>query len=148
MNIKALSVPRSASLPGRLRLAAAIAAACGVVLAVYLTLRPSGAFGTVPWIPGTLARWADEYGRFRNFPAYALLAWPCLGLFHGFAARAKVTVALALLAGGLEFGQLFVVTRWVEYQDVVWSWAGVLATWFVFERAAARRRKTDGSVSN
>lgn len=114
--------------------------AAGVLMAIYLTLRPSSVLGTIPWFPAAVARWGDEYGRFRNFPAYALLALPCLIPCRRLTARAWTAAALAVLGGGLECAQWFIDTRWFEYQDIAWSWAGVLAAWAAVETVLTLRR--------
>jgi hypothetical protein len=33
----------------------------------------------------------------------------------------------------VEAAQYFIPTRWCEWEDVAWSWAGLAATWLVAE---------------
>jgi hypothetical protein len=87
----------------------------------------------VPWLPAGVARWADSYGRFRNFPAYATLALPFMLGSNGRRARARAFRWLALFGAAVEAAQYFIPTRWCEWQDVAWSWAGLAATWLATE---------------
>jgi glycosyltransferase involved in cell wall biosynthesis len=114
-------------------LIALLAAAGGVIVGTYLTLRTSSDFDDLTWIPHPIIKWCGEYGRFRNFPAYALLALPFLALFRERVSRGRMIAALAVLAAALEFGQLFIQTRWFEWEDIAWSWAGLLASWSIVE---------------
>lgn len=112
---------------------AAGAAAGGTLLAVYLTLRPTGAIATIPWFPDALAAWADAHGRFRNGPAYALLTLPCLLVCLTAASRRTAVALLALIAALLEVTQLLIASRHFEAMDIAWSWVGIAATWAAVE---------------
>ncbi len=105
----------------------------GVICGLYLTLKPSSMLSEVPWLPGGIARWADSYGRFRNFPAYATLALPFMLVCNGRRARARAIRWLALFGAAVEAAQYFLPTRWCEWQDVAWSWAGLATTWIATE---------------
>jgi hypothetical protein len=115
------------------RLACWVAGAIGIACGTYLTLKKSSMLQEVWWLPGGVARWADEYGRFRNFPAYAVLALPFMIAANGRRARFNAFRWLALFGAVVEALQYFIPTRWCEWQDVAWSWAGLLATWIVVE---------------
>jgi VanZ family protein len=41
--------------------------------------------------------------------------------------------ALGLLGTALEYGQLFIPTRWFEWQDIALSLAGLATTWVAVE---------------
>lgn len=117
----------------------------GAVCAVYLTLRRSSNLRTVWWIPYPVARWADYHGRMRNLVAYALLAAPILLLNRDRSRQLKWLAALGLFGTALEYGQLFIPTRWFEWQDIALTLAGLLTAWLVVEGARwglARRRRT------
>ena len=115
------------------RLGCWLAAALGIGCCLYMTLRPSSNLVEIGWLPRGVARWADSYGRFRNFPAYAALAAPFVFVCNGRRARAKAMAWLALLGAVVEGLQYFIPTRWCEWQDVAWSWAGLAATWLAAE---------------
>jgi len=118
-----------------------LALAFGVCSAVYLTLRPSSDLRTVWWIPYPVALWADYHGRTRNLAAYAILAMPVLILIRDRRAQLKWLAALGLLGTALEYGQLFIPTRWFEWQDIALSLAGLACSWLVAEglRLGSRR---------
>jgi hypothetical protein len=121
------------------------ALAFGIGCAAYLTLRRSGDLRTVGWIPYPIARWADYHGRARNLFAYGILALPVMVLFRDHSLQAKWLAALGVLGTALEYGQLFIPTRWFEWQDIALSLAGLASTWVAVEgyrwcsRALARR---------
>ena len=117
------------------RAACWLAGAIGIACGLYLTLKPSSMLTEVWWLPKGLAHWADNYGRFRNFPAYATLAVPFVLVCNGRRARAKAMAWLALFGAAVEGLQYWIPTRWCEWQDVAWSWAGLAATWIVAEVA-------------
>jgi len=110
-----------------------VIALIGTAAALDLTLRSSGYMKPVSWIPRSVAYWADSHGQLRNLPAFFLFALPFLALARRKRHRAFVTIALGVFATVLEFAQLFLPNRWVEWEDVVWSWVGVIAAWLVFE---------------
>ena len=110
----------------------------GIACAVYLTDRPSSDLETIGWLPGRLhaiARWADYHGRFRNVPAYALLALPLLAVLRRARARGKGILALAVFAMAMEYTQLLIPTRFFEWQDIAESWLGLAAAWLSVEGA-------------
>ena len=107
--------------------------AFGIASAIYLTLRRSGDLRTVNWIPYPVALWADYHGRSRNLVAYAILALPVLVLFDNRRMQLRWLAALGLLGTALEYGQLFIPTRWFEWQDIALSLAGLATTWVAVE---------------
>ncbi len=125
-------------LPMKIALGAAVA---GCVCAIYLTLRRSGELTTVGWMPPAVGRWCDRYGRFRNMPAYFLLACPFLVFVRTPAARVRLMIWLGLFGAALELAQYFVPTRYVEWQDIAWSWVGLAIAWAVFEGVEYIRRR-------
>jgi hypothetical protein len=110
-----------------------LAGAVGIACGLYMTLRPSSVLSEIPWLPGGVASWADSYGRFRNFPAYAILAIPFMIVCNGRRARFRAFRLLALFGASVEAAQYFIPTRWCEWEDVAWSWAGLVATWLIVE---------------
>jgi len=125
-----------------------LALAFGVASAVYLTWRTSSDLRTVPWIPYPVARWADYHGRTRNLAAYAILALPVLVLFRDRRAQARWMAALALFATALEYGQLFIPTRWFEWQDIALSLVGLALAWALVEgfRLGMRSLSVEGNA--
>lgn len=124
----------------KMQLFAAILAVCGIAAALDLALRQSGILQLVEWLPEPIARWADAHGRFRNFPAFSLLALPFLCFARRTWTRAIITAALAVFATLLELAQYFRPQRWVEWQDIAWSCAGLAVAWLIFEGGAALLR--------
>jgi hypothetical protein len=110
-----------------------LAGVVGVGLAIFLSVRSSPAMMTVAWLPKWVGHWLDQYGRFRNFPAFAMLAIPFLIITPKFLQRACIIVLLAMLVDSLELVQLFIPTRYAEGWDIFWGWAGLLAAWGIFE---------------
>lgn len=128
--------PAWPALPERAwRLLALAALGLGGACAAYLSLRSTGRLATVPWLPRWAVDWADEHGRLRNLPAYALLTVPVMLLDARSRVRAWGALAAGLFGTGLEFAEVFVPARMVEWQDIAWTWAGVGAAWLVFEGA-------------
>jgi hypothetical protein len=115
------------------RLSCWVAGFIGIGCGIYMTLRPSSVLSEIPWLPTGLARWADSYGRFRNFPAYAALAVPFMFVCNGRRPRAKAIAWLAVFGAVVEGLQYWLPTRWCEWQDVAWSWVGLAATWLATE---------------
>lgn len=118
----------------------------GCLCAIYLSWRSTGRLTTVPWMPETVGRWADEHGRFRNLPAYFLLSLPFLLAAPTLGLRARTSLALAGFGAVLELAEYFVPIRMVEWQDIAWSWAGVAGAWGAIEvgawlRSVRRARK-------
>jgi hypothetical protein len=119
-----------------LRIGCVAAIIFGVVSAIYLTDRSSSDLETIEWLPRYLhgvARWADYHGRFRNVPAYAVLALPALILLRRPGARGRAVLILAVFATVMEYTQLFIPTRYFEWQDIAESWLGLVAAWFLVE---------------
>lgn len=110
-----------------------LAGIVGIACGLYMTLRPSSMLSEISWLPEGIARWADSYGRFRNFPAYATLAIPFMIVCNGRRARFRALKWLALFGAAVEAAQYFIPTRWCEWEDVAWSWAGLVATWLIAE---------------
>src|ERR1019366_6491362 len=80
-----------------------------------------------------IIRWADDHGRLRNVPAYALLAMPVMVLCRTRKSRAIAIIFLAVFGAILEGLQTFIPTRFCEWQDVALSWVGLLITWGLAE---------------
>ena len=127
------SRPRRARLIELAHAGCKIAIVCGICLGAYLCLRPSGALQTVSWLPDFVAKWADQHGRLRNLPAFALLTAPILIVSNGRSARLKAVVGVAAFSASLECAQYFIPTRMFEWQDIFWSWIGVVLAWSAFE---------------
>lgn len=127
-------------------LAAGAVAGCGC--AVFLSLRPTGALSSLPWMPDAIGHWADVHGRIRNLPAYFLLAWPFLLLASPDAGRRAVAaVMVGVLGTLLEFAERLVPSRWFEWRDILWSWAGVIAAWLVYETVRIARERVRREAS-
>lgn len=105
----------------------------GCACAIYLCWRPTGQISTVPWIPTGVAEWADRHGRFRNLPAYFLLACPFLVVCGSRRARMWAVLALGVFGTLLELAERFVPGRMLEWQDVAYTWAGVGTAWLCYE---------------
>lgn len=130
-----------------LRAGCIVATIFGVASAIYLTDRRSSDIETIRWLPNSLhniAHWADYHGRFRNVPAYALLALPTLILLRTRASRARGILILALFAMVMEYTQLFIPTRFFEWQDITESWVGLVATWSLVEAAHSTLKRLIG----
>jgi hypothetical protein len=110
-----------------------IAGGIGIACGLYMTLRPSSMLSEIPWLPHNIAVWADNYGRFRNFPAYAVLAMPFMIIANGRRARLRALMWLGIFGAAVEAAQYLIPTRWCEWQDVAWSWMGLVATWLLAE---------------
>lgn len=117
----------------------------GLVLVTFLSLRASPATSTVRWLPRFITHWADRHGQFCNFPAYAGLTVPFVLLARNRRQRLLAAAGLCLLGATLETCQRWIPTRFFDWYDILWSCAGVLATWGVSEvlvsAAAALRQK-------
>ena len=117
------------------RLALAFVGIIGVACALYLTFRADSDLHSVPYMPRALGDWLERNGRFRNFPAYAMLAVPYLLLFRTLRRRALAMLLLAIFGSALEALQYFLPSRWCEWQDAALSVAGVAAAWVAFALA-------------
>ena len=120
----------------------------GIVLAAATcALAPSPDMKSLAWLPRFLARWADAEPTFRNFPAFAALAFVAT-LFFFLLAR-SVTAGLAfysmflvsLFSVMLEFVQLKLPSRSFDPLDIAWSitgsFAGSSAGFFLCQLLAA-----------
>lgn len=58
---------------------------------------------------------------------------PFLVLLPAFLWRAGAFVGVGLFGTLLEFLQHFLPGRWMEWQDVFWTWAGAMVAWAAFE---------------
>ncbi len=137
--VKLRLILRFVSRRGWLEKGMLLAGAVGVGLGVYLSVRPSPALTTVWWLPHFVSQWADHHGILRNFPAYAMLAVPFLILARGISQRAVAVACLAVFATLMEIIQLWIPTRFADGRDIVWSWAGLLLAWGIFEAVAKLR---------
>jgi hypothetical protein len=129
-----------------------LALVVGAGCAVYLTLRGSSNLRTVSWIPYPIALWADYHGRTRNLVAYALLGVPVLVRFREHKKQLQWLLALGILGTLLEYGQLWIPSRWFEWQDIALSLAGLAAAWIIGEgirlalRKIRRRNASSGAT--
>ena len=122
--------------PAAARLWAVATIAAGLIgcaCAVYLSLRGTGRLSTVPWMPHGIGQWADDHGRFRNLPAYFLLACPFLLMARHRRSRFRTMLAIGGFGTVLELAEYFVPVRMVEWQDIAWTWAGAAAAWALVE---------------
>ena len=111
----------------------AVVGITGVGLAVYLSVKSSPRMTAVDWLPQWITRWADQHGRFRNFPAFGLVALPFLLPMPSRASRIKVAISLALLIATLELIQNWIPARSPDLWDVFWAWLGLLASLMLVE---------------
>lgn len=58
-----------------LKLTTLLCALLMVAAIAWASLSGSPFMQSIPWIPGSIARWADQNPNFRNFPAFGLLAF-------------------------------------------------------------------------
>jgi hypothetical protein len=117
-----------------------LAGMIGVMMGIYLSVRPSPALATVWWLPHFISLWADHHGVLRNFPAYAMLAFPFLMMTPGVLQRACAVAFLAVFAALMEIIQLWIPTRFADMRDILWSWIGLLAAWGLFEAVIKSKR--------
>jgi hypothetical protein len=107
------------------------------LLVCYLSLKPLPATVSVPWFPGSLARWFDRHDHWRNVIGFGALA------FAGFKAIARyeamVAITCCLLVELLELGQLWLPRRSCDWADIACGWLGILSAWLV-TRVGNRRR--------
>jgi hypothetical protein len=105
----------------------------GIGSAAYLTCKRNSNLRTEWWIPYPIAVWADYHGRARNLVAYAVLALPVMALFRDHRKQFAWLAFLGLLGSALEYCQLFIPTRWFEWQDIALSLAGLAMCWIAVE---------------
>jgi hypothetical protein len=113
----------------RLREACWPVACAGLAMGGYLTLRPSGQMANMWWLPTVIGQWCDQHGQLRNVPAFFLLVIPFLIALRRFPQRFVAMLALGFLAAFVEAMQLVLPGRHSEWEDVVFSWAGLLIAW-------------------
>ena len=106
----------------------------GIVLAAAAcALAPSPAMKSLSWLPRCVARWADAEPTFRNFPAFAVLAFVDT-LFFFLSARSASGAAafyamflVSLFSLTLEMIQLKLPGRFFDPLDIAWSITGSFA---------------------
>lgn len=89
---------------------------------------------SIPWIPDSIGRWADENPNFRNFPAFGFLAFALFTaalLLRGrnialIRTALFCTLITILLATLLELLQLALPNRSADWGDILWSALGAL----------------------
>lgn len=116
----------------------------GVGLGLYLSLKASSRMSDVQWLPAGITRWADAHGRFRNFPAFGLIALPLLLLPSSRRRRCLLAAALVGMVALLEVFQNWIPARSPDVWDVVWASLGVSAALVLAECLAwglTQRRK-------
>jgi VanZ family protein len=116
------------------------------VIVVIAALRSSPKMVTWPLLPEWAGRWADGHPDGRHLAGYAGLSFAVGGLvcshrrLRYWGRAALMLFALALI---LELGQLFLPSRFANWQDVAWSWAGVViglaASWITIAVISWRR---------
>jgi hypothetical protein len=118
-----------------------------VLVAATCALAPSPDMKSLAWLPRFLARWADAEPTFRNFPAFAALAFIATLFF--FRLARSVTAGLAfysmflvsLFSVMLEVVQLKLPSRSFDPLDIAWSitgsFAGSSAGFFLCQLLAA-----------
>lgn len=94
-------------------------------LVAFFALRPSSNPADLPWLPQWLGWGGDQADVWRNFGAYLLLTLAALVALPE--QKLPVLVVLVLLVPGLEALQGFLPDRWLEWSDILWGWAGVVA---------------------
>jgi hypothetical protein len=110
-----------------------IALSFGIASATYLTCKRDSNLRTEWWIPYPVAAWADYHGRVRNLYAYAILGMPVMALFRDYRRQLTWLALLGIIGTALEYCQLFIPTRWFEWQDIALSLAGLALCWVVVE---------------
>ncbi len=91
----------------------------------YFALRSSPNLSEIGWLPETVTHWADRHGVLRNLPAFGLLYLVGLVTF-GIGRAWWVCGLVCLVAVVLESGQLLIASRTFDWDDIFFSWAGVL----------------------
>jgi hypothetical protein len=117
-----------------LKLAAFATVALALGAVVWCAAAPCPALARIPWMPDWLGKWADAHPTFRNFPAFAVLAF-VFCVFGAVFFRRIPPVVLASLSGlassfvavGLECFQLTLPGRFFDSADILWSLAGAFA---------------------
>jgi VanZ family protein len=106
----------------------------GIVLAAAAcALAPSPDMKSLAWLPRFVARWADAEPTFRNFPAFAALAFVAT-LFFFLSARSVTADSafyamflVSLFSITLELVQLKLPGRFFDPLDIAWSITGSFA---------------------
>ncbi len=106
----------------------------GIVLAAAAcALAPSPDMKSLTWLPRFVARWADAEPTFRNFPAFAALAFVATLFFSLWARSASGAAAfyamflVSLFSLALEIIQLKLPGRFFDPLDIAWSITGSFA---------------------
>ena len=94
---------------------------------------------SIPWIPGSIAHWADQNPNFRNFPAFGLLAFTLFTaalLIRGkniplIRTALFCTLITILLAALFELLQLVLPNRSADWRDILWATLVALTTTLV-----------------
>jgi VanZ family protein len=106
----------------------------GIVLAAAAcALAPSPDMKSLTWLPRFVARWADAEPTFRNFPAFAALAFVAT-LFFFLSARSVTADSafyamflVSIFSITLELVQLKLPGRFFDPLDIAWSITGSFA---------------------
>jgi len=106
----------------------------GIVLAAAAcALAPSPDMKSLAWLPRFVARWADAEPTFRNFPAFAALAFVAT-LFFFLSARSVTADSafyamflVSIFSITLELVQLKLPGRFFDPLDIAWSITGSFA---------------------
>lgn len=122
-----------------------VAAVLASALCIYAGLRSSPYLQELPFVPEWAGRWLDAHGNTRHF-----LGWAFVTFLVGWAflrrKAPKLWPTLLFAVGGLatllEVAQAFLPQRHADWQDVVWSWAGVAFGAGVFEPIRRKRGRS------
>jgi VanZ family protein len=122
-----------------LKLTSLLIALLMITAIAWASLSGSPFMQSIPWIPDSIARWADQNPNFRNFPAFGLLAFTLF--IAALLIRGKniplirtalfcilITILLATL---LELLQLALPSRSADWRDILWATLGALTATLV-----------------
>ena len=104
-----------------------------VLVAGACALAPSPDMKSLSWMPRFVARWADAEPTFRNFPAFAMLAFAATLFFFLWARSVSAASAfyamfsVSLFSIALEVVQLKLPGRFFDPLDMAWSITGAFA---------------------
>lgn len=104
-----------------------------VLAAAACALAPSPDMKSLAWMPRSVARWADAEPTFRNFPAFAVLAFVVTLFLYSWARSVSGAAAfyamflVSLFSLVLEMIQLKLPDRFFDPLDIAWSITGSFA---------------------
>lgn len=105
----------------------AAALAIGGLLCLYLAWRPSPILAEVSFIPYEFARWADAQFNLRTALPFVGLGFVSALFAYGNWCRLRlILIGLFAFSILLEVGQLFILTRSPNFEDVFFGCAGAV----------------------